>query len=57
MNRPDFKNIAFDPTILVKATETNANQTWETPEQITIKEVYTPRDISEVHHLNFVAGL
>ncbi len=57
MNRPDFKNIAFDPTILAKATETPADQTWETPEQIVVKEIYTPGDLKDVYHLNFVAGL
>jgi len=57
MNRPDFKNITFDPTILAKATEAKTPQAWETPEQITIKEIYTPEDIKDVYHLNFVAGI
>jgi len=57
MNRPDFKNIPFDPSILAKATTSTSNQSWETPEQITIKEIYTPEDTKDLHHLNFVAGL
>jgi len=57
MKRPDFKNIPFDPAILAKTTETSADRTWETPEQIIIKEIYTPEDLKNVHHLNFVAGI
>lgn len=57
MNRPDFKNIAFDPAILAKATTSSANQSWETPEQITVKEIYTAEDTKDLYHLNFVAGL
>jgi len=57
MKRPDFKNIPFDPAILAKTMETSADRTWETPEQIIIKEIYTPEDLKNVHHLNFVAGI
>ncbi len=57
MNRPDFKNIAFDPAILAKAAEKRSSQTWETPEQITIREIYTPDDIRDLYHLDFVAGI
>ncbi len=57
MNRPDFKNIAFDPAILAKATNPTADKSWETPEQITVKETYTSADTKDLHHLDFVAGL
>ena len=57
MNRPNFKNIAFDPAILAKATTSKTNKSWDTPEQIKVKEVYTKEDTKDLYHLNFVAGL
>ena len=56
MAHPDFKNIPFDPN-LGRNQQQMAPQEWETAEQINIKSLYTKEDISDLHHLSFVAGL
>jgi len=37
--------------------EINSKPTWVSPEQIEIKSQYTKQDVTEVEHLNFVAGI
>ena len=56
MAQPDFKNIAFDPT-LGRQKDVSTTQEWDTAEQIKIKSHYSASDVAELKHLDFVAGL
>ncbi len=55
MLQPDFSNIKLDRNIL-KNTNQDV-QEWGTPEQIPIKSFFTKKDVSDVAHLDFVAGI
>ncbi|HHH50362.1 MAG TPA: methylmalonyl-CoA mutase [Saprospiraceae bacterium] len=64
MKRPDYSKIKFDRNIFSKkekglpsAQEEEKYNTWDTPEKIPIKSIYTAADRKGIHHLNFVAGL
>lgn len=59
MSRPDFSNIDYKP-YGVKSSEKQAvedHSTWETPEKIPVKQWFTKKDIEELHHLDFAAGI
>ncbi|MEL6559516.1 MAG: methylmalonyl-CoA mutase [Bacteroidota bacterium] len=49
--RPIFKNR------IGKSKNAESSKTWESPEEITVKELYDKTDIQSVEHLNFSAGL
>jgi len=53
--RPDFKKIdPFTPSPTQQQTE---GQTYDTPEQITVKSNYSKTDLKNVKHLDFAAGI
>ncbi len=56
--RPDFKNIdplnyQASPSNVVKTQP----ETWNTPEQIPVKPIYTAADLAGMEHLNYAAGV
>ncbi|GAB5524534.1 MAG: methylmalonyl-CoA mutase [Roseivirga sp.] len=51
--KPDFSKLQ----IKVKATQTPADQSWETAEGITVKPGFTKEDLNGLEHLDFVAGI
>lgn len=59
MKRPDFSTIDYRPTGGSKPTEcSSSNQNvWETPEKIPVKKQFTRKDIKELQHLDFAAGI
>ncbi len=52
--KKDFSNIDFNPTGSSKKEGSNG-KTWETPEQIPVKNQFSKQDISELDHLNYAA--
>jgi methylmalonyl-CoA mutase len=54
--KKDFSNIDFNPTGSSNKEDSNG-KTWETPEQIPVKNQFSKQDISELDHLNFAAGI
>src|SRR6056297_2498728 len=68
MNRPDFSKIDYlpskrdakaDPSELTPhaASSQNGESTWETPEKIPVKKHFEKKDISDLDHLEFAAGI
>lgn len=59
--RPDYKTISLQDCTFFSHQETIPPQTekaqWITPEQIPVKVVYTPDDIDDLEHLDYVSGL
>ena len=60
--KPNFKNInikaaAKQKNIADWAAENKIEKNWKTPEQITVKPVYTKEDLEGMEHLNYAAGL
>ncbi|MEZ4595100.1 MAG: methylmalonyl-CoA mutase [Chloroflexota bacterium] len=58
MNQPDFTKIDYQS--LSKAagdTAVSPPPTWQTLEQIGVRPFYTPHDLQNMEHLNFVAGI
>src|SRR5574344_704344 len=58
--RPDFSNIdiwADDPSKAAWQSVSNRDKNWLTPEQIPVKDMYTPSDLEGMEHLNYAAGL
>ncbi|MDD4739215.1 MAG: methylmalonyl-CoA mutase family protein, partial [Bacteroidales bacterium] len=59
--RPNFNNIDLN------AKENNSSKAWEkiedngtnwlTAEQIPVKPIYTPKDLEDMEHLNYAAGV
>ena len=54
--RPNFKNIDIKNT-KASGTTPQAGESWNTPEQIAVKPVYTKKDLENLEHLEYVAGL
>ena len=54
--RPNFKNIDIKNTKISGATP-QVGETWNTPENIEVKSVYTKKDLEHLEHLEYVAGL
>ncbi len=59
--KPNFKNInittdAFDGKCAQSTPCTEAEK-WLTPEQISVKPIYTKSDLEGMEHLNYVAGI
>ena len=59
--KPNFKNInittdAFDGKCAQSTPCTEAEK-WLTPEQISVKPIYTKSDLEGMEHLNYVAGV
>ncbi len=58
MTRPDFSKINFPKDSSTTAANPLQEDTgWSTPEKIAIKAHYLPRDIQEMEHIGFGAGL
>ena len=57
MSRPDFLNIEFNGQIERSSEETPGGDVWLTPEKIEVKKEYTKKDIEELEHLDFAAGI
>ncbi len=59
--RPNFNNVDLN------AKENNSSKAWEkiedngtnwlTAEQIPVKPIYTPKDLEDMEHLNYAAGV
>lgn len=54
MQKPIFTNTSYTRT---KSGSIEPNPAGKTPEGINIKSAYTPEDIADAEHLNFVAGI
>ncbi|MCL2097249.1 MAG: methylmalonyl-CoA mutase [Bacteroidales bacterium] len=52
--RPTFSDLNFNA---VPKADTTTPQTWQTPEQIAVKSVYSAADLADLEHLNYAAGL
>ena len=59
--RKDFRNIdifgAAANASCCTAANGNESNTWETPEQIKVKPVYTADDLKDMEHLEYAAGI
>ena len=57
--RPDFKNIDIKKVINSNTSEKHINdkETYNTPEHIDIKPLYTEEDLKNFEHLNYAAGI
>jgi len=61
--RPDFKNIPFNTPLKTQAAPVaekhvpDAEAEWTTAEQIPVKPVYQPCDLSGMEHLHYAAGI
>lgn len=56
MARPNFKEIPLRKDIL-KDQAVATEQTWQTPEKISVKPSFSKTDIANAAHLDFVAGI
>ncbi len=54
--KPNFKDINIEDFVAGKAPQ-QSTDTWLTPEQIPVKQVYTKEDLRGLEHLNYAAGL
>ena len=54
--RPNFNNIQPDFDKL-KGNEKEYKPNWETPEKISIKPAYTEKDLENLEHLDYAAGI
>ena len=54
--KPDFTKIAFDANLQAAQSNPIQSKPWVTPENILVKPFYTKEDMTEVEHLNFIAG-
>ena len=57
MNKPDFKSINIFGGIDKSDNTASVEATWDTPEHIHVKPVYTKEDVAGMEHLNYAAGL
>ncbi|MDX1637698.1 MAG: methylmalonyl-CoA mutase [Balneolaceae bacterium] len=57
--RPDFADIAYESIFSDngKPRPENADEEWETPEQIPVKGSYFEEDLEGIGHLDFAAGI
>ena len=57
--RPDFSEINFDAFWDIGASDTAhiPEGDWETPEKIPVKPIFTKKDIENLEHLDFAAGI
>ncbi|HUW05107.1 MAG TPA: methylmalonyl-CoA mutase [Williamwhitmania sp.] len=52
--RPKFTDIKFPEA---KASKVEGQTSWNTPEQIPLKPIYTAEDLAGMEHLNYAAGI
>ena len=60
--KPNFKNLDIYSAIhaadgMAWQKENNIKTTWETPEKIDVKPIYTKEDLEGLEHLNYASGL
>ena len=56
--RPNFKDIEFTGASAAKCScNANPAELWHTPENIDVKPLYTAKDLEEMEHLNYAAGI
>jgi methylmalonyl-CoA mutase len=54
--KPDFLNIDFSKDSSDTPSSAEKGNAWKSPEKIEIERFYTPEDLKEVEHLDFIAG-
>ncbi len=56
--RPNFKDIEFTGASAAECScKANPAELWHTPENIDVKPLYTAKDLEEMEHLNYAAGI
>ncbi len=55
--RPNFKDIKYTGTPAACCNGKENIPSWNTPEQIEVKSIYTEKDIEGMEHLNYAAGV
>lgn len=59
--KPDFTKVEYKVEnvnkYLEKSNSVNVGQSWQTPEKIEVKKLFSQDDIAHVEHLDFAAGL
>jgi len=55
--KPDFTRISFGTSAKSSPVEQQEQKPWMTPEQIPVKPIYTKKDLEEMEHLGYAAGL
>ena len=53
--RPDFSKIDYEPP--ERATADDADEAWTTPEQVPVQSAYDARDVEDLEHPDFAAGV
>jgi methylmalonyl-CoA mutase len=54
--KPDFRKIKIKE-IIGSQSEIDTGSTWATHEKIEVKSIYTAKDLEQMEHLNYAAGL
>jgi len=57
MSRPDFTTIEFAGQKKLLAVESSNGDVWQTPEKIDVKKLFTKKDVENLEHLDFAAGI
>lgn len=57
MRKKDFKDIPFKRTETGESAPGNNDSLWKTPEGIDVKSGYAARDLQEMEHLQYAAGI
>ena len=56
--RPNFKDIEFTGASAAECScNANPAELWHTPENIDVKPLYTAKDLEDMEHLNYAAGI
>jgi len=55
--RPNFKNTPYNPASQPSNSPAGVGTPWLTPEQISVNPVYSAKDLQNMEHLNYAAGL
>lgn len=56
--RPDFSEITYQPTFSSNGQNGRpSGESWETPEQISVKPFFTEEDLQGLEHLDYAAGI
>ncbi len=57
MSRPDFTTIEFAGQKKLLPVESSNGDVWQTPEKIDVKKLFTKKDVENLEHLDFAAGI
>jgi len=57
--KPDYKKVDLNIPVTFSGSmeDRNSRQTWETPEHIHVRPIYTSRDLEGLEHLGYAAGI